>query len=256
MSPPTQPSVLVVDDNEELAENIAEILTDVGVAVRVARDAASALEAFDEHEWSLVVTDMRMPKVDGLELLTMLKERRPATPILIMTGFADSDTVARAQCSGALGVLNKPIDLDDLIALVERIADAEIPVLIVEDDVQLCSNLIEILGEERGLLPHPATNVALARRLAKHIDFGMVLLDLRLPDGDGVSLAHELRLRPDGSLRPMILMTGYPEELIRVQVCESEILVLAKPFPVPRLLERLRALMPPPLRPSPSRPTP
>jgi two-component system response regulator HydG len=240
----TQPSVLVVDDNQELAENIAEILTDVGVRVRIARDAESALVAFEEREWSLVVTDMRMPEIDGLELLTMLKERRPATPILVMTGFADAETVARAAHSGALGVLNKPIDLDGLIALIERIAQAEIPVLIVEDDLGLCSNLIEVLAEQRGFLPHPATNIALARRLAAQIDFGVVLLDLRLPDGDGVALAQELRHRPDGSLRPMILMTGHPEDLDPSSAGENEIVILAKPFSIPRLLERVRALVP------------
>jgi DNA-binding NtrC family response regulator len=244
MSQSSQPSVLVVDDNKELAENIAEILTYVGVEVGIAGDAESALEAFDEREWSLVVTDIRMPKVDGIELLALLKDRRPSTPILLMTGFADPDTVTRAAHSGAFGVVNKPIDLDDLIGLVERIAEAQFPVLIVEDDVGLCSNLIEILAEQRGCLPHPATNVALARRLAEQIDFGMVLLDLRLPDGDGMSLAHELRHRPDGSLRPMVLMTGFPEEIARIAPCTQEIMVLTKPFSVPGLIERLRAMMP------------
>lgn len=249
MSPTPQPSVLVVDDNRELAENIAEILTDVGVRVEIARDAESALAAFEACEWSLVVTDMRMPEMDGLELLTMLKARRPSTPILLMTGFADAETVARAAQSGALGVLNKPIDLDDLIALVERIAEAQIPVLIVEDDLGLSSNLIELLAEEPGFLPHPAPNLALARRLAAQIDFGMVLLDLRLPDGDGASLASELRHRPDGSVRPMILMTGFPEEFDRYQSSPHEIMILAKPFSVPRLMERLRSLLPQPLPP-------
>lgn len=241
---PTTPSVLVVDDNEELAENIAEILSDIGVRVTVARDATEALEVFDQCEWSLVVTDMRMPKIDGLELLKLLKDRRPSTPILVMTGFADPDTIASAQRSGAYGVLNKPIDLDDLISLVERIADAKTPVLIVEDDIALCGNLIEILSEQRGILPHPATNLALARQLAAQIDFGLVLLDLRLPDGDGLSLARELRHRADGSLRPMILMSGYPEELDRAHTDECDLTVLTKPFAVPRLVERLRQLMP------------
>jgi two-component system response regulator HydG len=244
MTQPPQPSVLVVDDNKELAENIAEILSEVGVKVGIARDAESALEAFDEREWSLVVTDMRMPKVDGLELLALLKDRRPSTPILLMTGFADPDTVARAAHSGALGVVHKPIDLDELIVLVERISEAQFPVLIVEDDIGLCSNLIEILAEQRGFLPHPATNVALARRLAKQIDFGMVLLDLRLPDGDGLSLAHELRVRPDGSLRPMVFMTGFPEDIEGIDSGAHEIMVLTKPFSVAGLIERLRAMMP------------
>lgn len=244
MSLPRQPSVLVVDDNKELAENIAEILSEAGVKVGIARDAQSALAAFDQREWSLVVTDMRMPDIDGVELLTMLKERRPATPLLLMTSFVDADTMIRAAQSGALGVLDKPIDFDELIELVELVAMAHTPVLVVDDDVALCNNLIEILTEQGGFLPHPATNLALARRLAAQIDFGMVLLDLRLPDGDGVSLAEELRHRPDGSLRPMILMTGFPEELDRIRATPHEIMILAKPFTVPGLMERMRALMP------------
>lgn len=239
-----QPSVLVVDDNEELTDNIAEILDEIGVRVRVACDAESALLAFDECDWSLVVTDVRMPKVDGLELLTMLKERKPSTPILVMTGFADPDTVARAQRSGAFGVVHKPLDLDDLIGLIERLSGPSIPVLIVEDDVALCSNLIEILAEQRGLLPHPAASAALARRLAQHIDFGMVLLDVRLPDADGMSLVNELGHHPDGSLRPVILMSGYPDEILRAEASAGDqVAVLTKPFTVPRLLERLRELV-------------
>jgi DNA-binding NtrC family response regulator len=266
MSPPTT-SVLVIDDNADLAENIAEILEDLGVDVHLAKNANEALACFDSRPWSLVVTDVRMPGIDGLELLSIIKERSPGTPVLVMTGFADRDTVTRAHQSGALAVVNKPLDLDAFLELVERIAEADNAILVVEDDVALCGNLTDILCEQRGVLPHPATSLALARRLAEVIDFKAALIDLRLPDGNGMTLARELGRRPDGSRRTIIMMTGYPEEIDSEYAGptrdgsssadrsndgsrggpgdseDDEVVVLRKPFHVPNLLDRLRDLV-------------
>ncbi|MCA9550045.1 MAG: response regulator, partial [Myxococcales bacterium] len=89
-------------------------------------NAEAALACFDDQQWSLVVTDVRMPGIDGIELLALLKERSPGTPVLVMTGYADRDTVARAHDSGALAVVNKPLNLDDFIELVERLAEADV----------------------------------------------------------------------------------------------------------------------------------
>lgn len=248
---PNPTSVLVIDDNADLAENIGEILEDLGVDVHLAKDAQAALDAFDRRRWSLVVTDVRMPGLDGLELLSLIKERSPGTPVLVMTGYADRDTVVRAHESGALAVVNKPLDLDALIELIERVAEADKAVLVVEDDIALVGNLTDILCEERGVLPHPATSVALARKLAASIDFQVALIDLRLPDGDGMALAQELLHREDGSQRSIIIMTGFPEQLEQLREAASaqgldsnaKLVVLTKPFPVPHLLEQLREMV-------------
>lgn len=238
-------SVLVIDDNTDLAENIAEILDDMGVVVELAQNADEALDTFDHRSWSLVVTDVRMPGRDGIELLSLIKERSPGTPVLVMTGYADRDTVTRAHESGALAVVNKPIDLDAFLELVERIAEADAQILVVDDDTSLCTNLTDILSGEEGVLPHPAATIALARRLAAAIDFRAALIDLRLPDGDGMLLARELQNRDDGSQRPVIVMTGYPEAIEHGGSAEDQdnLVVLTKPFAVPRLLEQLRKLV-------------
>lgn len=236
-------SVLVIDDNADLAENIAEILEDIGVDVHLAENADAALALFAGQSWDLVVTDVRMPGLDGIELLTLIKERSPSTPVLVMTGFADRETVSRAHESGALAVVHKPLDLDALLELVERIAAAQRRVLIVEDDVALVGNLTDVLAEQDGLFPHPATNVALARKLASAIDFEVALIDLRLPDGDGLTLARELLERPDGSKRAIILITGYPEQLLESEP-DERLIVMTKPVPTSRLLAQLREMLP------------
>jgi len=254
MSDLSETSVLVIDDNDALAENIAEILDDYGVEVEVALNAADGLARFDEREWSLVVTDVRMPGMNGLELLAQLKQRRPGTPVMVMTGYADTATVERAHESGALAVVHKPLDLDAFLHLVERVAEASAPILVVDDDVALVGNLSEILCEETGLLPHPATSIALARHLAQGVDFRVALVDLRLPDGDGLALARELQHRPDGSSRPVVVITGYPEALEDDADAElpdaapsndgsGKLIVVTKPFTVPKLVERLRQIV-------------
>jgi two-component system response regulator HydG len=243
ISQPT--SVLVIDDNADLAENIAEILEDLGVDVHLASSAKQALACFDDRKWSLVVTDVRMPGVDGLELLAMIKERSPGTPVMVMTGFADRETVNRAHQSGAIAVVHKPLDFDALLELVQQVAAAENAILVVEDDIALCSNLTDILCEQQGVLPHPATSIALARKLAAVVDFQAALIDLRLPDGDGLALARELGRRADGSPRPVIVMTGYPEDIERQANgrTHDNVLVMTKPFQVPTLLAKLRELV-------------
>lgn len=241
-------SVLVIDDNAALIENIAEILEDLGLEVYLAENAEVALARFDERKWSLVVTDVHMPGIDGIELLARIKDRSPGTPVLVMTGYDDVDTITRAHDSGALAVVNKPLDLDALLELIERIAAASKAILVLEDDLALVGNLTEILSEEEGVLPHPATSVALARKLATAIDFKAAVIDLRLPDGDGMTLARELLRRP-GHDCSIIILTGYPEQLaddhdLRYDrdywESNERLVVLTKPVAISRLLECVR----------------
>lgn len=229
--------ILVIDDNTALAENIAEILEELGVDVHLAETAEIALARFDEHPWSLVVTDVRMPGIDGIELLARIKDRSPSTPVLVMTGYADLNTIARAHDSGALAVVHKPLDLDALLELVARIAVADNAILVLDDDVALVGNLTEILSEEHGVLTHPATSMTLARKLATAIDFKVAVIDLRLPDGDGMTLAHELLRRPERDCS-IIILTGHPE-LVEIEANER-VVVLTKPVATTRLLECVR----------------
>jgi DNA-binding NtrC family response regulator len=236
--PSSRTAILVIDDNAALAENIAEILGDVGADVHLAESAEAALERFDERKWGLVVTDLRMPGIDGLELLALIKDRSPSTPVLVMTGYADVHTIARAHDSGALAVVHKPLDLDALIGLVERIAVASKAILLLDDDLALVGNLTEILSEERGVLTHPATSIRLARKLATAIDFKVAVIDLRLPDGDGMVLARELLRRPARDCS-IIILTGHPDQLADIETSER-LVVLTKPVAIPRLLECVR----------------
>jgi two-component system response regulator HydG len=121
--PERKPRVLVVDDNLEMARTIAEGLGDRGydaVAVGSGRDAGDRLHA---ERFDAVVTDLRMPKVDGLELLATSRKLDPDRPVLVMTAYSAIDTAVESIRQGAYHYLTKPFKQDELAIFLGRALD-------------------------------------------------------------------------------------------------------------------------------------
>jgi DNA-binding NtrC family response regulator len=114
-------SILIVDDDARVRTSVAHALGELADEVRVAEDGTRALSEFGSGRPDLLITDVRMPGVDGLELLRLVKERAPETTVVLMTAFDDLPTVATAMREGAEDFLVKPLDLRGLRNLVERI---------------------------------------------------------------------------------------------------------------------------------------
>ena len=104
--------ILVIDDEEPILRLTERWLTSLGYEVATAGDGAEALALFDARgaEVRLVLLDMVMPRLSGRDVLRELRLRRPSVPILLMSGFSESDDIDRALELGALGILPKPID--------------------------------------------------------------------------------------------------------------------------------------------------
>jgi len=118
----TSLSVLIVDDDVALLEALPEALRlrMGGVTVETADSAAAALDRIVEKEYDAIVTDIKMPGMDGLELLDEIRTRRPDTPTLIITGHGDNDLVVHALRGGARDFIQKPIDRDYFVAALYR----------------------------------------------------------------------------------------------------------------------------------------
>jgi two-component system sensor histidine kinase/response regulator len=114
--------VLIVDDDVALLEALPEALRlrMGGVTVETADSAAAALDRIAEHEYDAIVTDIRMPGMDGLALLEEIRKRRPDVPTLIITGHGDNDLVVHALRGGARDFIPKPIDRDYFVAALYR----------------------------------------------------------------------------------------------------------------------------------------
>jgi two-component system response regulator HydG len=112
--------VLVVDDEESAREGLRKLLRLEGYDVVVAEDGADALERATEQPPEVVVTDLKMPRVDGLELMHRLHALYPGLPVIVVTAFGDVSTAVAAMRKGAEHYLVKPVDIDELEVAVEK----------------------------------------------------------------------------------------------------------------------------------------
>jgi DNA-binding NtrC family response regulator len=112
--------ILVVEDDEATLEAVAEALSDLGCVVETCRDVEAARLAIDQREFDAVVTDLRMPGGDGLELCGRITGNRPDLPVVLMTAFGDTRVVSSAMRMGVVDFLQKPFSIDGLKAAIER----------------------------------------------------------------------------------------------------------------------------------------
>jgi two-component system response regulator FixJ len=113
-------AVCVIDDEEAVRDLARQILNSHGITVRSYASAEEFLADFDESTTSCVVTDLRMPKIDGLQLQHHLSEIGSLVSMVVVTGYADVRTAVRLMQDGAVTLLEKPYEPANLIAAVER----------------------------------------------------------------------------------------------------------------------------------------
>jgi DNA-binding NtrC family response regulator len=112
--------VLVVDDEQSARSGMERLLRQEGYTVDTAADGASALGVAAEHPPDVVVTDLKMPGMDGLELVAKLRAQDPDIPVIVVTTFSDVASAVGAIRAGAEDYLTKPVDFDALIITIER----------------------------------------------------------------------------------------------------------------------------------------
>ena len=114
--------VLVVDDEDIARANLEHVLKKEGYRVRGAANGLEALEEVRRWEFDLIVTDLKMDRMDGMQLLEEARRISPATQVIMVTGFATVDTAVQAMRQGAVYYLAKPVNLDELRATVAQLA--------------------------------------------------------------------------------------------------------------------------------------
>src|SRR5437016_1536101 len=150
----TQACVLIVDDDVALLQALPETvrLRMDGVVVDTADSGAVALNRLDARDYDAIVTDIKMPGMDGLELLAEIRTRRPDTPTLMITGHGEHDLVVDALRGGAYDFIPKPIDRDYLVAVLRRAIEMrELSRRVKQQQVALERhvNELEVIVEER-----------------------------------------------------------------------------------------------------------
>lgn len=120
---PVNPVVHIVDDDEAVRQSLAFMLGSAGLPIRLYESAKEFLEALDPSLCGCLVTDVRMPEMTGIELLSRIKDRMPLLPAIVITGHGDIALAVEAMKAGAVDFIEKPFEEEVLLKAVEAALD-------------------------------------------------------------------------------------------------------------------------------------
>ena len=142
----TTEEILVVDDDAHMRELVAKVLAREGYAVRPLSRGPEVLQASEAAPADLVISDMRMPEMDGLTLLQAVKRTSPETSVLLMAAFGSINTAVQALKAGAHDYVTKPFKNDERIVVVRRAVEAR-QVRALRAEVRTTDKFSNILGK-------------------------------------------------------------------------------------------------------------
>ncbi len=220
--------VLIIDDDAGIRSSLSRVIRASGYTVEVACDGLSAVEIAHRFYPDLLLIDIRMPGIDGVETFKQIRRDHPSIAAIFMTAFSASELAAEAESFGAISVLSKPLDLRSLIDLTKQ-AVANAPALIVDDEPSLLSSLTRVLHRE-GIDFETATSFEDAKRLLRQRPSRVVVADVFLADGSGPELL--LHWCGDKENEPFILITGHREwlESEQAKLLGQKVICLSKPL--------------------------
>jgi len=151
---PHSPRVLLIDDEKNYLVVLQALLTDAGYTVTAINDPEMALAFLEEAEVDVVITDMKMPKVSGKDVLQSVKKHTPHIPVLIMTAFGSIENAVEAMRYGAFDYITKPFANDDLLLSVHNAAElskAHQQYRLLQESLEERYSTHQIVGKSRAI---------------------------------------------------------------------------------------------------------
>ena len=245
------PTVLVADDDDRIRCLLMDTLSALGYHALGAKNGEEALSFVETEKLDLVITDVRMPKMNGIFLLKNIKRRNPLLPVLIITGYNFTYTKDQAMESGADGFLAKPFRIGKIEELMRKALGIKATtrdrpyrlkkILVVDDDDQFRNMLMEVLGS-LDYFPIGVEDGEQALNQLKIQDFDLVISDIRMPNMDGLTLLKNIKqTSPE---LPVVMITGFPSTCpVQKAMQEGADGYLAKPFRIEKIDELMRDLL-------------
>ncbi|MBU4075479.1 MAG: response regulator, partial [Euryarchaeota archaeon] len=212
--------VLIVDDEEEICRHLQRELKKEGCEVEYTTSPLEVIERLNdakrqEMPYELLLLDLRMPGVDGFELLRRIREAQLDLDAIIITAYGDEDKAVEAVRLGAVDYLRKPISLEELHTAIFRVRQKRTQeakkalrhrILVVDDEKDMCARIRRELDKE-------GYQVAIAYDGVKSLDYfknnrvDVVIADIRMPGMSGLELVRQCREINDDCV--FIIITGY-----------------------------------------------
>jgi DNA-binding response OmpR family regulator len=235
--------VLLVEDDDSTRERLAEEIRKAGYHVKAAQNGEAGLELVKKEPPEILVTDLKMPGIDGLELMHKAKQISPNVQVILITAFGETEAAIAAIREGALDYLKKPLNLEELTLALgrarERIAElrerAFVPVLLLADDEDKIRERLSVELEKEGWQVFAATDGEEAISLFKLNKIDLALLDIKMPKKDGLQALREMRNMNDDF--EAIVLTGHGDEDTAIQALhDGAINFLKKPIDLEQLI--------------------
>jgi DNA-binding NtrC family response regulator len=253
--------ILIMEDEKSVAEGLQMILEEEGYEVDLAFTGRSAMDTLRKKGVDLLVADLRLPDMDGMEVVREVKEKRPSTKVIVITGYPSVSSAVDAMKLGVSDYLPKPFRGDDFKTAVGKVfqkgkegtlkqepdrdetrrprwdvegedMDSEDPdrprILIMEDEPSLAEGLKMVLSEQGYRVSVADAGLRALGSLTGR-DYDLMVMDLRLPDMDGMEVLRLIKeTKPETEV---IVMTGYASVASAVESMKLGALdYLPKPF--------------------------
>jgi two-component system, NtrC family, response regulator HydG len=232
----TTKRVLVVDDEPGMRTTLAANLELGGYEVVEAESGPRALELVKERPFHAVITDMRMPGMNGLDTFRAIRKIHPDMPVVLMTGFAMERLLEEGINEGAYAVLRKPFSMQVAAKVIARAVRSQL--ILVVDDAPAAADTLAAALESAGLSAVSVHDGDAAARAVRYGHVDVCVLDLIMPGKDGLATCGEI-LAADPEVI-IIAMTGQAvERLITAVLDKGCFACLRKPFSVPDLVHAI-----------------
>lgn len=235
--------VLLVEDDDMARKRLKRVIEKEGYEVIAAHDGLEGLELFKSERPDVVITDVKMPKIDGIEVMHRIKEMSKITEVILITGHGDVDMAILALRDGALDYIKKPIDIDQLIMSLGRAKEkiqerkkitVRNTILILEDDEKTREKLGKIYIKE-GYKVFIAPDGEEGLKIFSENKIDIILTDLRMPKMNGLKFISEVKkITTDCEF---IVLSGFGDEADAIEAMRNgAINFIAKPIDLEQLL--------------------
>lgn len=239
-------TILVVEDNPDIASLVKMQLEEGGYRVLILGSGRSVMTWAEEKRPDLILLDLILPDVEGLEILRNLKEN-PTTadiPVIVMTIVPDDGT---ARELGAIDYLTKPMDGKELLQSVEKALTWQGHVLIVEDD-QATVEMLSATMRRIGFTPLTAADGYEALTITRRYRPDLILLDLHMPGMNGYETLTHLKRDAVTQTIPIVVISGHATDVDQERkrlIALGAASFLLKPFSIGELLNEIEAALKP-----------
>lgn len=233
--------ILIVDDEEDILDLMEAHLVSAGHAVEKTTSPVHALQCAKNGMADLVLTDMQLPQMSGLELLKQIKLVSPGLPVILVSGQATDMSKDRAKELGAYDFMDKPVKKEELLECVKKALEEHwktvsvLKLLVADDHADVRRFFSDVLRSDAYAIRFAEDGKQAVDKVLRE-SFDMVFMDIHMPNKNGIEAAKEIKEKKPGTF--VVMMTGEAEEdeiKKALSLCAGYDAVLRKPFQVATL---------------------